>query len=124
VLTAGIDVGSAAVKVAVLRGTGVAALEMERYRRRSPQAVVAHALETALGRAGVAYDDLAYAATTGEGDMAPRRHGHFYGMTSHARGALHLDPRPAVEHAAGATAGRSTPGRSGSTRAAACSPTA
>jgi len=42
--------------------------------------------------ADVRADDLAYIATTGEGETVPFRTGHFYGMTTHARGALFLDP--------------------------------
>jgi benzoyl-CoA reductase subunit D len=95
-LTAGIDVGSSSVKVAVMAhepaGALVKSLHVERYRRRAPQNVVEGAMDRALAHAGCAWDDLDYVATTGEGDLAPRRHGHFYGMTTHARGALHLAP--------------------------------
>jgi benzoyl-CoA reductase subunit D len=95
-LTCGIDVGSSAVKVAVMRDEGgeprMVKLAHERYRRRSPRVVVEQVVERALAESGVRWEELAYAATTGEGDLAPRRHGHFYGMTSHARGALHLVP--------------------------------
>jgi benzoyl-CoA reductase subunit D len=41
--------------------------------------------------AGVRADELAYTATTGEGEAVPFRTGHFYGMTTHARGAIFLD---------------------------------
>ena len=96
-LTGSIDVGSAAVKVAVMHHDAgeakLVAQGVERYRRRSPEAVVTQALERTLREARAAFEDLAYVATTGEGDLAPRRHGHFYGMTSHARGALFLEPR-------------------------------
>jgi len=96
-LTCGIDIGSSAVKVALMGshrgGPELTELSYERYRRRSPRAVVEHAVDRALREAGATYDDITYVATTGEGDLAPRRHGHFYGMTSHARGALHLEPR-------------------------------
>ncbi|MFN7972601.1 MAG: BadF/BadG/BcrA/BcrD ATPase family protein [Acidobacteriota bacterium] len=96
-LTAGVDVGSSSVKVAVLQsGHGpaprVAALGVQRYRRRTPGSVVENAVAEALARAGAVESDLAYLATTGEGDLAPRRHGHFYGMTAHGRGALFLCP--------------------------------
>lgn len=96
-LTAGLDIGSSSVKVALVDGSDeaaprVVALGVERYRRRSPRSVVAHALSEVLAGARATEDDLAYLATTGEGDLAPRRHGHFYGMTTHARGALHLCP--------------------------------
>jgi len=66
--------------------------EFVRYRRRDPKVVVEQTFGAASGRAGIAYDDFAYVATTGEGDLAPRRHGHFYGMTTHARGAVFLAP--------------------------------
>ncbi len=96
-LTLGIDVGSSSVKVAVLRSRGekadVLALATERYRKRGPQAVVAQTVERALGDASATLSDVAYTATTGKGDLAPRRDGHFYGMTTHARGALELEPR-------------------------------
>lgn len=92
-LTAGIDVGTAAVKVVILRESReILSRAMERYRKRSPKAVIEHTVRSALQQAGVAFPDLNYAATTGEGDLAPQRHGHFYGMTSHARGALELVP--------------------------------
>lgn len=96
-LTAGIDVGSSAVKVAIVRHEGAApeivSLEVERYRRRNPRVVVDHALESVLAKTGLALRGIDYVATTGEGELAAHRHGHFYGMTSHARGALHLEPR-------------------------------
>lgn len=97
-LTAGIDVGSSSVKVAVMEHgddgapPSIRALHVERYRRRAPATVVDGAVDRALGASGQVWDDMAYVATTGEGDLAPRRHGHFYGMTTHARGALHLAP--------------------------------
>ena len=50
------------------------------------------ALDQALEKAGVKEKELDYLASTGEGDAVPYRTGHFYGMTTHARGALHLDP--------------------------------
>ena len=45
----------------------------------------------ALEASGIAQDALAYIATTGEGEAVTFRSGHFYGMTTHARGALFLD---------------------------------
>jgi benzoyl-CoA reductase subunit D len=96
-LCAGIDVGSSAAKVAVLRDTGPAGATLladavERLRRRDPLAVADEAFGRALASAGVARGDLAYVATTGEGEAIPYRTGHFYGMTTHARGALFLEP--------------------------------
>jgi bcr-type benzoyl-CoA reductase subunit D len=96
---AGIDVGSSSIKVAVLDDDGggaarLRAITLERIRRRDPRAVLAGAFRAALAEAQVDEDDLAYVASTGEGDAAEGvRTGHFYGMTCHARGAIFLDPR-------------------------------
>ena len=96
-LVAGIDVGSSAVKVALLEDAGeekarVLLTRCERIRRRDCQKVTGDLFADCLTQAGMAREDLAYVATTGEGDMVPFRTGHFYGMTTHARGALFLDP--------------------------------
>jgi benzoyl-CoA reductase subunit D len=95
--TAGIDVGSSAIKVAIARDDGDGTAELlaghcERLRRRDPLAVVGDALAAALAQAGRTRDQLDYVATTGEGEVVRERTGHFYGMTTHARGALFLAP--------------------------------
>jgi benzoyl-CoA reductase subunit D len=94
-VTAGIDVGSSAVKAAIL-GVGVGedrvlGCATVRVRRRSVAEVAAEAFDAAVAAAGV--HELDYVATTGEGEETPIATGHFYGMTTHARGALHLEPR-------------------------------
>jgi benzoyl-CoA reductase subunit D len=94
-LTAGVDVGSAAVKAVVMRvGEGddrVLSHTVARIRRRSIGEVVEEAFAGAVAGAGAR--ELDYVATTGEGEDAPFATGHFYGMTTHARGALFLEPR-------------------------------
>ena len=97
-LTAGVDVGSAAVKVAVVEtdaagGERLLAGGSERIRRRDPLSVAQDLFDQQLALAGVARADLGYVATTGEGEAVPFRTGHFYGMTTHARGGLFLEPR-------------------------------
>ncbi len=97
IVTAGVDVGSSAVKVAVVRMTanGAAAslaLHSERVRRRELRKVIHEGFDVALEEAGVAASDLAYIASTGEGELVDFRRGHFYGMTTHARGAKFLMP--------------------------------
>ena len=96
-ITAGVDVGSAAIKVAIVDSDGqgherLLAGVTERIRRRDSLAVVETAYQAALDRAGVTRGDIGYVATTGEGESVPFRTGHFYGMTTHARGGLFLEP--------------------------------
>ncbi|MFO1052498.1 MAG: benzoyl-CoA reductase subunit D [Planctomycetota bacterium] len=96
-LTAGIDVGSSSIKAVVFEDHGTAGQRMlaglgERLRRRDPLEVAEETFDKALVAAGLARGDLDYVATTGEGEHVPFRTGHFYGMTTHARGGLFLDP--------------------------------
>jgi len=94
---AGIDVGSSAVKVALLRDGGAAGVELlvgkaERIRRRDPRKLAEELFGSCLSDGGLSSGDLAYVATTGDAEELTFRTGHFYGMTSHARGAAFLDP--------------------------------
>ena len=94
--TAGIDVGSATVKVAVVEtraggGERLLAGRSERIRRRDPIGIASEVFEEVLAETEVDRRDLAYVATTGEGEAIAFRTGHFYGMTTHARGGLFLD---------------------------------
>ena len=96
-LAAGLDVGSSAVKLALVRDQGDGCAEVlhiatERLRRRDPGEVAVSLYEEGLAAAGLRADQLGYVATTGEGELIPFRTGHFYGMTTHARGAILLDP--------------------------------
>ncbi len=115
-LTAGVDVGTSAVKVAVVesgagggrerRDARVLAQRIERIRRRDPRQVVQQCFDAALAEALVARDRLAYVATTGEGEHIDFATGHFYGMTTHARGALFLDAEARAVVDVGALHGR------------------
>jgi len=96
-LTAGIDVGSAVVKIVVVETDGVGGERLvagraERIRRRDVSTVAEDLYRDVLAEAGVKADDLGYIATTGEAEIVPFRTGHFYGMTTHARGGLFLEP--------------------------------
>jgi benzoyl-CoA reductase subunit D len=95
-LTAGIDIGSAVVKIALAEtGEGgesrLVAGGAERIRRRDAVDVARGLFDQLLAEAGVTAADLGYVATTGEGEAVPFRTGHFYGMTTHSRGGLFLD---------------------------------
>lgn len=96
-VAAGIDVGSSAVKTAiVLQREGaapdLAVVHVERIRRRDLRKVIDDAYDNALEKVGLGRDDVAYVASTGEGELVDFRRGHFYGMTTHARGATFLMP--------------------------------
>jgi benzoyl-CoA reductase subunit D len=96
-LTAGIDVGASAIKVAVVRHAPdrppeALAQRGERIRRRDVHEVVRRTFDEAREEVGVGHDDFDYIASTGDGDAVPFRTGHFYSMTTHARGAVHLVP--------------------------------
>jgi benzoyl-CoA reductase subunit D len=102
-ITAGIDVGSSAIKVAVMRHPDggeptMLAGRCERIRRRDALEVATGVYDETLAEAGagaeagLTRDDVDYLATTGEGEIVEFRTGHFYGMTAHARGALFLEP--------------------------------
>ena len=96
-LTAGVDVGSAVVKVVVVEtddvgGERFVAGRGERIRRRDTAPVATGLFDEVVREAGARVSDLTYVATTGEGETLPFRTGHFYGMTTHARGGLFLDP--------------------------------
>lgn len=94
-IAAGIDVGTAAVKAVVLRvepgEEKILGQAAGRIRRRDVASVVEETFAAAASASGA--DAIDYVATTGEGEDAPFATGHFYGMTTHARGALFLEPR-------------------------------
>ena len=94
---AGVDVGSSAIKVVILEDAEgsepkLLVARRERVRRRDPVSVTQSLFGACLQETGLRQDDLDYVATTGEGEMVEFRTGHFYGMTTHARGGLLLDP--------------------------------
>jgi benzoyl-CoA reductase subunit D len=96
-LTAGIDIGSSTIKVVVMEDEGNGNARMlagraERIRKRDLLRLAESVFRETLEEAGVKRDDLGYIATTGEGELISFRTGHFYGMTTHARGGLFLDP--------------------------------
>ena len=96
-LTFGIDVGSSAVKSVLMRlaeddEPEVMALRTDRIRRRDLRRVIDESFSMILDESGLTPDDIAYVASTGEGELVDFRRGHFYGMTTHARGAIFLVP--------------------------------
>jgi benzoyl-CoA reductase subunit D len=64
------------------------------------------AYDQVLADAKVAEKEVDYVATTGEGEGVPFHTGHFYSMTTHARGAIYLDPESRAALDVGALHGR------------------
>ena len=96
-LTAGIDLGSSAVKIAVVRSRAgddpdVLATTYARIRRRDVRDAARATFRECCQKAGVAADELEYVTSTGDADAVDFATGHFYSMTTHARGALLLNP--------------------------------
>src|ERR671928_1081902 len=95
-ITAGIDVGTGCVKVVLfdVRGTEARWIgkSVERIRQRDPYQLASEAYDALLAEARLSRSDVAYVATTGDGENLGFATGHFYSMTTHARGAIHLDP--------------------------------
>ena len=108
--TIGIDIGSGAVKAALFRSDGAKAewlaRRVERIRRRDPMTLARSVHDEALEEARLQPSDIAYVATTGEGENVKFATGHFYSMTTHARGGVFLNPEARAVVDIGALNGR------------------
>ena len=102
----GIDVGSGAVKTVLFRGEEWLAKRVERIRRRDPMELARQGFDEVLNEKGLAEKDIAYVATTGEGENVKFATGHFYSMTTHARGGVFLEPEARAVVDIGALNGR------------------
>jgi benzoyl-CoA reductase subunit D len=109
-ITAGVDLGTGTVKIVLFRVEGDQiewlARRSDRIRQRDPFDLTEKAYDGVLGEAGLSRDDVHYAATTGDGETIPFRTGHFYSMTTHAKGAIYLDPEARAVLDIGALHGR------------------
>lgn len=109
-ITAGIDIGSGAVKAALFEVTDDEtkwlAKDLHRIRQRDPLQLARLAFDNCLEQAGLEETDVQYVATTGDGETIPFRTGHFYSMTTHARGAIYLRPEARAVLDVGALNGR------------------
>jgi benzoyl-CoA reductase subunit D len=109
-ITAGIDVGTGAVKAAIFRvqngSTEWLARSTLRIRQRDPMELARLAFDQTLEDAKLTEKDVEYVATTGEGESIPFHTGHFYSMTTHARGATYLEPAARAALDIGALHGR------------------
>lgn len=99
IYTMGVDVGASYVKTVLLKydhENGKHELfdrQTEKIRKRDPKDVVVESVDMILERNNLSYDkDIAYLASTGEGEMVEKKTGHFYSMTSHAKGGIFFVP--------------------------------
>jgi len=110
-LSAGIDVGTGAVKAVVTETTESGEIKwlsrhIAKVRRRDPMVLARSSFDAALADAGVKEEDIHYIATTGEAESLTFSTGHFYSMTTHARGGIFLEPDARAVLDVGALHGR------------------
>jgi benzoyl-CoA reductase subunit D len=89
--TIGIDVGGSYIKAVLMNyceSPSILESKTEKVRKRNPMLLSEEIINYLLAKQDMKYTDLAYVASTGEGEMVKRKTGHFYSMTTHARGAL------------------------------------
>ncbi len=95
-IAVGIDIGSGVVKTALFKTEGGRsewlAQRVERIRRRDNLQLAKAGYDEVIEEAGLKPADVDYVATTGEGENVKFATGHFYSMTTHARGAIFLNP--------------------------------
>jgi len=110
ITTIGIDIGSGTVKSVLFRTEGDQhewlAKRAERIRGRDAMTLAQQGFDAVLADAGLTRDDIDYIATTGEGENVKFATGHFYSMTTHARGGVFLDPTARAIADIGALNGR------------------
>jgi benzoyl-CoA reductase subunit D len=96
--TMGIDVGGSYVKGVIMVYDAISGdheiidRQTEKIRKRNPKDVVKDIVDVLLDRNDLKHENIAYLASTGEGEMVERKTGHFYSMTTHARGGKYLVP--------------------------------
>lgn len=108
--TIGIDIGSGAVKTTLFKVDGDKiewlAKRSERIRRRDPLSLAQEGRDDVIADAKLKPEDIDYIATTGEGENVQFATGHFYSMTTHARGGVYLQPGASAIVDIGALNGR------------------
>src|ERR1017187_8942989 len=109
-IAAGIDIGTSTIKAALFKVENGEETWLSRYvmriRQRDPMELARVAYDAVLEDAKLRPEDVNYVATTGEAESVPFHTGHFYSMTTHARGAIYLDPESRAALDIGALHGR------------------
>jgi len=108
--TIGIDIGSGAVKTVLFEHsnekTTWVGRRLERIRQRVAMELALASYNEVLEEAHLKPEDIQYTATTGEGENVKFATGHFYTMTTHARGGVYLQPKARAVLDIGALNGR------------------
>jgi benzoyl-CoA reductase subunit D len=108
--TAGIDIGSGAVKTVIFKHDGDKtewlAKRVDRIRQRDPFELARESFDDLLSQTKLKEKDLAYIATTGDAENVTFSTGHFYSMTTHGRGGVYLVPGSKAVLDVGALNGR------------------
>jgi len=95
IYTLGVDIGSSLIKMVLMAYSDKPVIldkRMEKIRKRNPETVADLLIDQVLAEHNLKFEDIAYLASTGEGEMLERKKGHFYSMTTHARGGVFLCP--------------------------------
>ena len=96
-ISVGIDIGSGVVKTTLFRTedgrSEWLARRVERIRRRDNMQLARDGYGEVIEEARLRPGDVDYVATTGEGENVKFATGHFYSMTTHARGGIFLNPQ-------------------------------
>lgn len=93
--TIGVDVGGSYIKAVLMNYSDKPEMidkRTEKVRKRNPAVVSDEMIQLLLSKNNLIHDDIAYLASTGEGEMVSKKTGHFYSMTTHARGGIFLSP--------------------------------
>jgi len=95
-IAAGIDLGTGCVKSVLFRVENgkeeMLAKRTDKIRQRDPLQLAKDGYQRILKAASVDASDVDYVASTGDGENLTFTTGHFYSMTTHARGAIYLNP--------------------------------
>ena len=94
-LTVGIDVGGSYIKAALINYSDTPSIlfkKSEKVRKRNPAELSDELINNLLKEQKLEYENIAYIASTGEGEMVERKKGHFYSMTTHAKGGNYFFP--------------------------------
>lgn len=90
IYTMGIDVGGSYIKGVIMRYSETPEIVdqlVEKIRKRNPEEVAAEMVTLLRERNSLTQEkSIAYMASTGEGEMVKGKQGHFYSMTTHAKG--------------------------------------